>query len=81
MNLLEPRAEPSRTLQWAAPPIAIGLMLISGSILFLLLGRDPLQAAYVFFIQPLESGYGWSELLLKAGPLHLTPKRSISPAA
>ncbi len=71
MNLLEPRAEPSRTLQWAAPPIAIGLMLISGSILFLLLGRDPLQAAYVFFIQPLESAYGWSELLLKAGPLIL----------
>ena len=71
MNLLEPRAEPSRTLQWAAPPIAIGLMLVAGSILFLLLGRDPLQAAYVFFIQPLESGYGWSELLLKAGPLIL----------
>lgn len=71
MNLLEPRAEPSRTLQWAAPPIAIGLMLVAGSVLFLLLGRDPVQAFRVFFIQPLESGYGWSELLLKAGPLVL----------
>ena len=71
MHLLEPRAEPSRTLQWAAPPIAIALMLLAGSMLFLILGRDPVQAFGVFFIQPLESGYGWSELLLKAGPLIL----------
>jgi simple sugar transport system permease protein len=71
MHLLEPRAESSRTLQWAAPPIAIGLMLLAGSLLFMLLGRDPVQAFGVFFIQPLESGYGWSELLLKAGPLIL----------
>ena len=71
MHLLEPRAEPSRTLQWAAPPIAILLMLFAGSILFWLLGRDPVRAFAVFFIQPLENGYGWSELLLKASPLIL----------
>lgn len=71
MNVLEPRSEPSRVMQWAAPPIAIGLMLVAGSALFLLLGHDPLQAFSVFFIQPLESTYGWSELLLKAGPLVL----------
>ena len=71
MHLLEPRAEPSRTLQWAAPPLAILLMLLAGSLLFLVLGRNPVEAFRVFFIQPLESGYGWSELLLKAGPLIL----------
>lgn len=71
MNLLEPRAQPSRTLQWAAPLLAIGLMLVAGSILFVVLGRDPVQAFRVFFLQPLDSAYGWSELLLKAGPLIL----------
>lgn len=71
MHLLEPRAEPSKTMKWLAPPLAILLMLVIGAVLFTALGHNPLHAFLVFFIQPLESAYGWSELLIKAGPLIL----------
>ena len=33
--------------------------------------RSPLNALEVFFIEPLNSRYGWGELLLKATPLAL----------
>ena len=58
-------------MRWAGPPIAILLTLISASILFALLGKPPAQAFYVFFIEPLETANGWSELALKASPLVL----------
>lgn len=71
MHLLEPRAEPSALMKWLAPPLAILLMLFIGAILFLALDLNPVHAFFVFFLQPLKSFYGWSELLLKAGPLIL----------
>lgn len=71
MYLLEPRPIPSRTMRWLAPPIAIALTLLSGSLLFLALGKSPLAAFHAFFVQPLSSGNGWSELLVKASPLIL----------
>jgi simple sugar transport system permease protein len=39
--------------------------------LFARLGVSPLKAFYVFFIEPLETSNGWSELALKASPLIL----------
>ncbi|WP_051711288.1 ABC transporter permease [Andreprevotia chitinilytica] len=71
MHLLEPRPQPSRRMRWLAPLIAVGLTLVTGTLLFLALGKNPLQAFIVFFVQPLSSGYGWSELLVKASPLIL----------
>ncbi|WP_319237811.1 ABC transporter permease [uncultured Propionivibrio sp.] len=71
MHLLEPRPYPSRVMRWTAPLIAVVATLIVGSLLFLALGKDPLESFHVFFIQPLESSYGWSELLIKACPLIL----------
>ncbi|MEC5385724.1 ABC transporter permease [Uliginosibacterium sp. H3] len=71
MALLEPRANPSRVMQWAAPLIAIVLMLLVGAVLFASLHVSPLKAFYVFFIEPLETSNGWSELVLKASPLIL----------
>jgi ABC-type uncharacterized transport system permease subunit len=41
------------------------------TLLFVLLGRDPVQGLQVFFWEPVKSGYAWGELLLKATPLLL----------
>ena len=71
MHLLEPRPRPSLTMRWMAPLIAVATTLIFGSLLFMALGKPPLESFYVFFIQPLASSYGWSELLIKACPLIL----------
>lgn len=71
MHLLEPRAQPSQLMRWTAPLIAIGATLLTGSLLFWALDKSPLASFYVFFIEPLTSSYGWSELLIKACPLIL----------
>ena len=71
MHLLEPRPHPSRVMRWTAPLIAIVATLLAGSFLFWALGKPVLASFHVFFIQPLTSSYGWSELLIKACPLIL----------
>lgn len=71
MHLLEPREHPSQLMKWLSPVIALVAMLIVGSFLFLMLGVNPAQAMYVFFIQPITSLYGLSELAIKASPLIL----------
>lgn len=71
MHLLEPRANPSQLMKWLSPVIALTAMLMVGSLLFLALGKNPVHAFYVFFIAPLTTGYGWSELVIKASPLIL----------
>ena len=71
MHLLEPRAHPSQLLRWTAPQIAIACTLVVGSLLFWALGKSPIESFHVFFIEPLTSSYGWSELLIKACPLIL----------
>jgi len=68
---LEPRQEPSRAMAYASPVLAVGLTLASGFLLFSLLGKDPVQAFYVFFVKPVQTFYGVGELLLKATPLIL----------
>jgi ABC-type uncharacterized transport system permease subunit len=55
----------------AAPVIATVLTLLVGSLLFAVLGYDPLATLQAFFITPLNSLNGLSELLLKASPLIL----------
>ena len=71
MIYLQARETRQTWLDWASPAIAIGLTLICSSLMFLALGTDPLEALAVFFIQPLSSIYGVSELILKATPLIL----------
>jgi simple sugar transport system permease protein len=68
---LERRAAPSGAMRIAAPLIAAAAMLASAVAIFALLGKDPADALDVFFVQPLNSVYGWGELLLKATPLAL----------
>ena len=71
MLKLERRAAPSAIMRIASPLLAAGAMLLTGLVIFTLLGKDAEQAFYVFFIKPLDSLYGVGELLLKATPLLL----------
>lgn len=68
---LVPRQTPSRWMALLAPLIAALATLLSGAILFAALGRDPLQALWVFFVSPVSSWYGLGELGIKAAPLIL----------
>ena len=54
-----------------SPLLAGVAMLATGLLIFACLGQAPLHALEVFFIEPLNSLYGWGELLLKATPLAL----------
>jgi simple sugar transport system permease protein len=71
MIRLEKRPEASQLMSYASPLIAILLMLIGGLLLFLFLGKNPLEGFKVFFINPISDWYGVSELFLKATPLML----------
>lgn len=71
MIRLERRPQPSACWRWLAPVVAVGLTVLTGLMIFALLGKDPLLGFQVFFVYPLRSLYGLSELLLKATPLAL----------
>ncbi len=66
---IEPRRETSRNLLYLTPFLAVVLTVLSGFVLFLLMGYDPLAALYHFFVSPLLSLYGLTELMVKAAPL------------
>ena len=66
---LVPRARPSRFWSYASPVLALALTVLIGVLLFILLGKDPLQGLNVFFVEPVKNPYAVGELLLKATPL------------
>jgi ABC-type uncharacterized transport system permease subunit len=68
---IEPRREISRTLLYATPVLAVLLTVVAGFFIFLAMGFDPFISLYHFFVSPLLSLYGLSELMVKAGPLIL----------
>jgi simple sugar transport system permease protein len=68
---LEARPAPSRQAALASPAIAALATVAIGFVLFTALGKDPFAALHAFFVKPLDSFYGVSELLLKASPLML----------
>ena len=68
---LVPRPAPSRLALWLSPLAALALTLLCGMLLFAALGKDPLAALQVFFVEPLRSLRGVGEVLLKATPLVL----------
>jgi len=67
----EQRPEPSSLMRYLSPLIAVGLMLLSGMLLFYMLGKSPIAGFKIFFFNPIRDTYGISELLLKATPLML----------
>ncbi len=65
------RPEQSKAMVYVSPIIALGLTLISGILLFQIMGVHPAQALYAFFVDPITTKYGWAELGVKATPLIL----------
>jgi len=68
---LEARPEPSNTMRYASPLLAVALTLLGGLVIFATLGKSPIEGFRVFFLSPLKDAYGVSELFLKATPLML----------
>src|SRR5579883_3454261 len=67
--VLERRAESSAAVTIASPLIAIALTLVTMAILFAALGKNPVTALMVYFIEPLTDSYSLVELVVKATPL------------
>src|SRR6266496_4539272 len=67
--VLEKRTERSNTIALVSPLIAIGLTLVTMSILFAILGKNPISALGVYFIDPLTDSYSLQEIAVKATPL------------
>ncbi len=68
---LEARREPSQLARWLSPLAATVAVLAIGVVLFAAMGKDPWQAMYTFFVDPIDSTYKFGELLLKATPIML----------
>jgi simple sugar transport system permease protein len=58
-------------MSFASPVMALAITMLIGIAMFMLLGKDPVRALQIFFVEPLKSGYALSELALKATPLLL----------
>src|SRR4051812_49371839 len=69
--VLEKRAERSTTIALISPLIAIGLTIVTMTILFLIIGKNPLLALSAYFIAPLTDSYSLQEIAVKAAPLVL----------
>ncbi len=67
--VLEKRAERSAVIAIASPLIAVALTLVTMSILFAILGKNPIAALDVYFLQPLTDPYSLQEIVVKATPL------------
>ena len=67
--VLERRAERSAVIAIASPLIAIALTLVTMAILFAILGKNPITALNVYFVEPLSDPYSLEEIVVKATPL------------
>jgi simple sugar transport system permease protein len=67
--VLERRAERSTKIAIASPLIAIALTLVTMAVLFALLGKNPIAALGVYFLDPLTDAYSLQEIAVKATPL------------
>ncbi|HZT52202.1 MAG TPA: ABC transporter permease [Stellaceae bacterium] len=68
---LERRTEPSRAMLVLAPAIAVGLTVLTAALVLALFGVSPLRGLYIYFIEPLQTGWSLEELAVKASPLVL----------
>src|SRR5215470_6468172 len=67
--VLERRAERSVLIAITSPLLAIALTLTTMSVLFALLGKNPIAALGVYFLDPLTDAYSLQEIAVKATPL------------
>ncbi|HCL67018.1 MAG TPA: sugar ABC transporter permease [Rhizobium sp.] len=68
---LEKRPGGSTLFSFLSPLLAMLLTVVFGGIMFWLLGKDPVDALYSFFVEPLLEVWSLHELAIKAGPLIL----------
>jgi ABC-type uncharacterized transport system permease subunit len=69
--VLEKRAEHSAKMALLSPIIALALTVVVGGVIFALRGLDPVEALYVYFIEPLTQDWARQQLIVKAAPLVL----------
>ena len=69
MLMLEPRSRAPRALQTLTPILAVILTMIAGGLLFAALGKNPVEAIRIIFVDPFLDPFSRSELLVKAAPL------------
>src|SRR5580693_2719863 len=67
--VLEKRAERSAVIAVASPLIAVALAVITFAILFAIMGKDPIRALYVYFVEPLTDSFTLQEIAVKATTL------------
>jgi general nucleoside transport system permease protein len=66
---LEKRRELSRAMLYLTPVIAVALTMITGAIIFTLIGYDGAAAVWEIFVSPLVDFNRWQDLGVKAAPL------------
>ena len=71
MLRLEARPAPSRLFAWASPVLSLLITIAVATVLFTLLGKDPVRSLTVFLIEPFNGLRSITELGLKATPLIL----------
>ena len=67
--VLEKRAERSTAIAIASPLIAVAFTLVTVGILFAIMGKNPIIALDVYFIEPLTDPFSLAEIAVKATPL------------
>jgi len=67
--VLERRPERSAVIAVASPLIAVALTVVTFAVIFIIIGKSPLQALYVYFIEPLTDPFSLQEIAVKATPL------------
>ena len=75
--VLERRSHTPLALTLASPLLAVALTMLSATLIFAVMGHDPLNALYIYFVLPLSDAWGLQEVAVKATPLavsytHLT---------
>jgi simple sugar transport system permease protein len=65
------RPQHSKLFSALSPFIALALTLVAGAIMFSALGKNPADALYYYFVDPLREVWSLHELAVKAAPLIL----------
>jgi general nucleoside transport system permease protein len=69
--ILEKRSDRSAFFALVSPFLALLLTVVFGAVMFAILGINPLQGLYVYFIEPLTQVWSLEQLVVKATPLVL----------
>ncbi len=68
---LQKRRNASQVMSLMSPLLAIFLTLLTGAVMFGVLGFNPAKALFVYFVEPLLDSWSLQELVVKASPLIL----------